>query len=253
MAFVRPQHNVIVEALRSMDAPFLERSRCYFGGGTAIVLQNGEYRLSLDVDFLCADPDGYRELRIAALERGAQAFFGPDIETVRPFMADQYGIRGRFSLHGQLLKFEIVREGRVMLDGAVDPSLGVPVLTVADQFTEKLLANADRCADPAVAYRDAIDLGYLIWTNGSIPPEAVEKAERAYGLDVPRKVKAVLVYLANPKEVRRAANTLEMSSDDVRQAAARLHGAAVSAWPSMDFVPFSIDETDSEEQGFSGP
>ena len=253
MAFVRPQHNVIAEALRSMDTPFLERARCYFGGGTAIVLQNGEYRLSLDVDFLCADPDGYRELRIAALERGAQAFFGPDIETVRPFIADQYGIRGRFSLRGQPIKFEIVREGRVTLEGAIDPALGVPILAVADQFTEKLLANADRCADRAVAYRDAIDLGYLILSNGSIPPEAVQKAERAYGSDVPRKIAAVLAYLASPEEARRAAETLEMSLDAVHQAAARLHGAATAAWPGMSFGSFVTEETTSEETRFPEP
>lgn len=42
-----------------MDATLLESSRCYFGGGTAIVLMYGEYRLSLDVDFLCSDVDGY--------------------------------------------------------------------------------------------------------------------------------------------------------------------------------------------------
>ena len=72
--------------------------RCYFGGGTAIVLRNGEYRLSLYVDFLCANLDGYRELRVAARGKGAQAVFGSDVETLRPFVAYQYGIRGLFSL-----------------------------------------------------------------------------------------------------------------------------------------------------------
>jgi hypothetical protein len=235
MVFVRPQHNVIAEALGSMDAPFLERTRCYFGGGTAIVLQNGEYRLSLDVDFLCADREGYRELRIAASERGAQAFFGPGIETIRDFMIDQYGIRGIFALHGQRIKFEIVREARIDLDGAPDPFLGVPTLTIADQFAEKLLANADRCADRSVAYRDAIDLGYLTRASGAIPPEAIVKAEGAYGRDIVKQVATVLGYLSDQEEVRRAADTLEMSPDTIREAAARLRAAAVSAWPDMDF------------------
>lgn len=57
--FRRPEHWLIAEALAAMNAPLLVRTRCYFGGGTAIVLQNDEYRLSLDVGFLCADRDGY--------------------------------------------------------------------------------------------------------------------------------------------------------------------------------------------------
>jgi hypothetical protein len=230
VTFARPQHNIIAEALRSMDAAFLERARCYFGGGTAIVLSNGEYRLSLDVDFLCADLDGYRELRVAARGKGAQAVFGSSIETLRPFVADQYGIRGLFSLRGQRIKFEIIREGRIDLDGAIDPTLGVPVLTVPDQFAEKLLANADRWYDRAVAYRDAIDLGYLVRANGSIPPRAIAKAEAAYGTDIAQSVFAVLERLSGAAEVEYAATGLGMSSDEISEAASRLRDAASKAW-----------------------
>src|SRR3546814_10282692 len=94
--------------LGAMDASYLERTRCYFGGGTAVVLQNGEYRLSRDIDFMCADRDGYRELRTAAVRDGAHAFLGGAVEIVRPFVADQYGIRGIVALHGQRVRFEIV-------------------------------------------------------------------------------------------------------------------------------------------------
>ncbi|WDR01629.1 nucleotidyl transferase AbiEii/AbiGii toxin family protein [Devosia algicola] len=137
MKFERPQHIIIQSALQSMDAAFLQRSNCYFGGGTAIVLMNGEYRLSLDVDFLCADIDGYRDLRSAIRDGGAHAVFGAHIETVREFKADQYGIRGVVSLEGQPIKFEIVREARIPLDGALVEGLGVPVLTIESQFSEK--------------------------------------------------------------------------------------------------------------------
>jgi hypothetical protein len=230
-----------------MDALFLERTRCYFGGGPAIVLQNGEYRLSADIGFLCADRDGYRERRMAATERGARAFFGPDIQMLRPLVADQYGIRGLLALHGQRMKFEIMREGREELDGAIDPDFGVPVLTIADQFTEKLMANADRCLDRAVAYRNAIDLGYLVETNGSIPFQAIGKAEAAYGRDVTRYLVAVLDRLALMDEVRHAADTLEMAPEAVRQAASRLHGAAVVAWPEVDFGFFPGREDELPE------
>ncbi|MBW9115627.1 nucleotidyl transferase AbiEii/AbiGii toxin family protein [Rhizobium cauense] len=55
MAFKRPEHNIIAELLASMKQDVLIDSKCYFGGGTAIVLSLDEYRQSLDVDFLCAD------------------------------------------------------------------------------------------------------------------------------------------------------------------------------------------------------
>jgi hypothetical protein len=73
--FRRPEHRIIGEALALMDRDILTANKCWFGGGTAIVMKFGEYRRSLDVDFLCADADGYRELRTHAVERGMRAFF----------------------------------------------------------------------------------------------------------------------------------------------------------------------------------
>ncbi len=61
--FRRPEHRAIITALRSMNVPLLRRCRCWFGGGTAIVLAIGEYRLSKDMNFRCADVDGYRQVR----------------------------------------------------------------------------------------------------------------------------------------------------------------------------------------------
>jgi hypothetical protein len=70
--FKRPEHRIIAKALGLMDREFLTANQCWFGGGTAIVMKLGEYRRSLDVDFLCADADGYRELRTRATERGVR-------------------------------------------------------------------------------------------------------------------------------------------------------------------------------------
>ena len=64
------------------------------------------------------------------------------------------------------MKFEIVSEGRIQIDGAMDPATGVPTLARADMYTEKLLANAnanaDRYRDKAVPSRDIIDLTMMI-------------------------------------------------------------------------------------------
>lgn len=235
MIFDRPQHIIIQSALQSMDAAFLEASRCYFGGGTAIVLMHGEYRLSLDVDFLCADVDGYRELRSAIADSGAKAIFGPDVETMREFRTDQYGIRGIVSLDGQPIKFEIVREARIPLQGAMVDDLGVPVLSIECQFAEKLLANADRCLDKSVANRDAIDLGYLIHGYGSIPHLSIELAEKAYGKAIPKAVGQSLERLHTKDGARHAAETLQMRVSDVMRAARSLREAAMVAWPEANF------------------
>src|SRR3546814_400710 len=120
-----------------------------------------------------------------------------------------------------------------LLEGILDARLGVPVLTAGDQICEKLLANADRCLDRAVAYRDAIDLGYLVKASGLLPAAAVAKAEAAYGEDIRRKIAAVLERLARDEEARHAAAVLSMTPGAVRNATAQLRSAATLAWPDL--------------------
>ena len=188
------------------------------------------------MDFLCADSDGYRDLRSALTDSGTRALFDPTVETVRPFVADQYGIRAILAVAGQHLRFEIVREGRIALSGAIDSDLGVPTLAVDDQFAEKLLANSDRCLDRAVACRDAIDLGFLARANGGIPTAAIIKAEKAYGHDIVRKVGLVLDQLALLDVRVRCAESLQMTVGEVATAASALGQAAVAAWPRYVFA-----------------
>lgn len=61
--FERLQHRRVAIVLRALNTDLLRAHRCYFGGGTAIVLRHGEYRESADIDFLVSDRDGYRGLR----------------------------------------------------------------------------------------------------------------------------------------------------------------------------------------------
>lgn len=79
--FRRPRHRLVAELLACLDAELLAQQRCYFGGGTAIVLKNDEYRESFDVDFLVSDRDGYREVRrLVTGERGINALAKPGCE-----------------------------------------------------------------------------------------------------------------------------------------------------------------------------
>ena len=61
--FERPHHQRIAHVLHALDGAALRQYGCLFGGGTCIALRHGEYRESIDIDFLVSDPAGYRELR----------------------------------------------------------------------------------------------------------------------------------------------------------------------------------------------
>lgn len=56
--FQRAHHNSALDALHGLDGNLLAKAHCFFGGGTAITLALGEYRESVDIDFLCASKVG---------------------------------------------------------------------------------------------------------------------------------------------------------------------------------------------------
>jgi hypothetical protein len=222
--FKRPEHRAVAVALRAMHHDHLMACQCWFGGGTEIVLDLGEYRLSKDLDFLCADADGYREIRSLAMGGSVSALFGADVREERAFRGDQYGVRGIISVHGIPLRFEIVREGRISLEGYPDLAIGVPRLCPADRITEKMLANADRCQDRSTAYRDAIDLSMLALYRGPFPDVSLLKAMRAYGDEVGHKLMWVLGRLSHAAERSHATTTLGMDPLLVEMAARALAG-----------------------------
>ncbi len=123
-SYFRPEHTRIARLLRMMKSDFLTEAGCWFGGGTAIVMTHGEYRLSLDVDFLCSSQDGYRALRQAVTAKGCAGIVAQPVKQLRDFRCDQYGLRTAIEVDGQPIKLEIVREGRIDLTGAYDRRLG---------------------------------------------------------------------------------------------------------------------------------
>ncbi|WP_310486967.1 nucleotidyl transferase AbiEii/AbiGii toxin family protein [Chamaesiphon sp. VAR_69_metabat_338] len=155
--------------------------RTYFGGGTLISLDLGEYRTSNDIDFICALGSGYRQLRNTIGQRNPRILLKDNSELeISRFTADQYGIRMAIVVGGIPIKTEIIAEARFELDSPRQPIWSpVECLSITDCFTSKLLANADRYADPSVHSRDLIDLAFLR-NSQPIPPLAIEKAEAAY-------------------------------------------------------------------------
>jgi hypothetical protein len=56
--FERPHHRDVALVLQSLDPQALAQRACYFGGGTAMALRYGEYRESVDIDFMVSDLSG---------------------------------------------------------------------------------------------------------------------------------------------------------------------------------------------------
>ncbi len=200
MIYRREHHQRIARVLRSLDADRLQAHACWFGGGTAIAMREGEFRESVDIDLLVSDPAGYRELRgllagartLAPVTRPGQEAFALESEA----RADRYGIRAFVIADTTPIKFEIVHEGRIRFDapGRNDRIAGVRTLTRTDLAASKLLANADRWRDDSTYARDAIDLAML-----DLPPRTLRpawgKAAQAYGPTVARDLQRALAAL----------------------------------------------------------
>ena len=183
--FSRPHHQRIAKVLEALDGDLLQQHHCLFAGGTAIALRYGEYRESVDIDFLVSDLASYRYLRNSVREQGLQALMkstdAGQLQT-SDVRSDQYGIRTKVFVEGKPIKFEIVLEGRIGLakPGKKDSVLGVATLTKLDMAASKLLANSDRGLDRGVHCRDVIDLAMLNLSMSEFA-EATTKSEAAYG------------------------------------------------------------------------
>ena len=106
--FKRDHHIRIATILQSLNTDLLKMNQCYFGGGTAIALSHGEYRESVDLDFLISDRSGYQNLRgLLTGSKGINSLAraGMQLATNREIRADQYGIRTMLLVAGVEIKF----------------------------------------------------------------------------------------------------------------------------------------------------
>ena len=179
-----------------LDAPLLTEHNCWFGGGTAIVLAHGEFRESVDIDFLVSDQQSYRELRKIVRDQGLDALVTRAVDLGRTPAVDGYGIRTSVIVAGVAIKFEIIHEGRIDLDtpSPNDEICGVRILTRTDQVATKLLANDDRWADTSTFSRDLIDLA-MMRPNTIALKAGASKAVDAYGETVGVSLNNAVAYL----------------------------------------------------------
>lgn len=179
-----------------LDAPLLAEHNCWFGGGTAIVLDNSEFRESVDIDFLVSDQQSYRQLRQIVRDHGLDALATRELKSGRTPSVDGYGIRTSVLVAGVAIKFEIIREGRLDLDtpSPEDEICGVRTLTRTDQVASKLLANDDRWADTSTFSRDLIDLAMMKPDTVALEAGA-RKAVDAYGKTVGESLDKAVAHL----------------------------------------------------------
>lgn len=201
--FKRPAHRQVVALLSRLDRAFLARAQCYFGGGTRIVLELGEYRESKDMDFLCANQDGYRLLRESISETSLGPILTSGLSLAREVRADQFGIRTFVENKGIKLKIEIIREARIELQDEKVAGIPVACLTRRHCFAEKFLANADRGLDASTLSRDIVDLAFMIegWSKEDANA-GMAIARNAYGDSVCRSLVSVTTRMRTDKSYR---------------------------------------------------
>ena len=182
--FRRPLNVRIAKMLACMDGDFLSNARCCFGGGTQLVMAHGEFRESRDIDFLVSSPRGIRQIRETVGPGSLGKILKAPITLVRELVSERDAVRTYITddPKSDPVKFEIIYEARIAVDGAMNQALGVPTLTASCAVAEKLLANADRGLDKLFRSRDVIDLAFAcIGLDRATFKAGFELAEKVYG------------------------------------------------------------------------
>lgn len=156
MTFRFDFHHKILTVLETLNPEVLMNASAYFGRGSLIALDFGEYRWSKDIDFISpVSLSGYKYLRTVVFDGGYQALFRDlsRIEVVRG-TTYQYGIRMVVNVDRVPIKIEIIAESRFELDSPRYREWApVACLSLNDCFTSKLLSNSDRFMDDSVEAR----------------------------------------------------------------------------------------------------
>ncbi len=255
--FKREIHQKILTILSHLNVEFLEECHAYFGGGTLVSMQHGEYRLSQDIDFMCPMDGGYNLLRRKVAEGGYDVIFasrdslldsfGSRIILPNDIQSNQYGIRFPVIVGGTTIKFEMVCEGRIQFGEPNYPNWSpVPCLNQIDIIAEKLLANADRWPSDRVNSRDLIDLAIQRLAT-PIPQKAIDKAEAAYQVMEPL-IRAIQYFQDRPDyrekcydilsiaEPNQVINGIDLLAQDLgREITVRTFRETVSLFPSSSW------------------
>jgi len=208
--YKREHHNYINQILQSLDSDMLQKSDCYFGGGTAISLMLNEYRESVDIDFLCGTNEGYSFLMEHAFD-GLRSFFKTPTKFVREPKIGRDAVRMVIDVNDIPIKFEIIRSGKASLKGGINPQFGVPTLSREELFSEKLLANASRGLDRAFLSRDIIDLGMMIAGWKHIPEVSWLSAFSQFKSQTVKKFNSSISLIENNEYFKRCLDKMQIN------------------------------------------
>ncbi|MGC4119348.1 MAG: nucleotidyl transferase AbiEii/AbiGii toxin family protein [Myxococcales bacterium] len=208
--FRRAQHQAVEKLAQALDRDFLLDAQCFLGGGTQVALTHGEYRESLDLDFLCSSRSGYRKLRETVTEGSLGKILARPVRLARDVRIANDGIRAVLDVDGHAIKVEFILEARLDLHGTIQEPLHLPTLDFDLVVAEEFLANTDRGLDDATFSRDLVDLAYLAYNHGltALRP-GLALARDAYGKKpVDRCLGLSLAKVTGPGATNRIAKSL---------------------------------------------
>ena len=122
-------------------------------------------------------------------------------------------LESRLKIDGAIIKFEIIREDRIALSGETNQHVLVDFLCKEDLFAEKLLANADRFNDAAVASKKLLDIAMMINSWGAIPVLAWDKVKKAYGESAVKAFHKGITLLENTDYLEKCLTKLQFDKD----------------------------------------
>src|SRR5260364_85286 len=100
----RPHHQRIAKLFPAFNRPLLQEARCFFRGGTGIVLLLGEYRESLVIYFLYSASEGSGLLRNIVTQQGLGDLLWEPVLHRREVRADRDAIRTILEIDQQPIK-----------------------------------------------------------------------------------------------------------------------------------------------------
>jgi hypothetical protein len=177
--YKRHRHNIIHHLLQQFNTPYLEANNILFGGGTRISLALGEYRESIDIDFLCPSTASYRAARSVISSSSLGELVNGDIKFAREIQVSRYAIRTVAEFEDTKVKMEFISLDDYQLNPMQNSPFGVPCIDIDSCYITKLLAHADRQGDPLK--KDFIDLMKMYEHWGEPSSKVWAEVERHYG------------------------------------------------------------------------
>ena len=142
MDFLEPQHRNIAAVLQALNPQFFWDSGAAFGGGTLLSLQNGEYRVSYDIDFI-ADRESFHRVRQAMPTDRIDPLF------LKPTSADAHVIKNRDKVLFTLNRIKFEKESGAAANTEKEQLLR-PVPCSDDNFILRVLGEG---IEPNVPWR----------------------------------------------------------------------------------------------------